>query len=177
MKLVLTTCLLAGTSAALAQEYVDIPHFFPGPNLVLEGNQSLISGEMKQRLDFHLEHAGRLALEFARSERVEITRYHFPTRIALYKDPKELARATRLPLKCPYGVVCARMDLDEGVIFLGQRTPWYIHAELGKWFFFHPAYRWGHNQAEDHKRLLLAKRFADFVMARAQDRVLRDELW
>ncbi|MCZ7649219.1 MAG: hypothetical protein M5U26_28850 [Planctomycetota bacterium] len=58
----------------------------------------------------------------------------------------------------------ARIDLNNGIVYLGRKTPMDLYTELGKWFFYAPDYRWGQQRLEDLKMLRRAERFARFCL-------------
>lgn len=113
---------------------------------------------------WHYRNAARLAQAFAEKEDVRVYRDQLPASLQLYLDPSGVAHATGQPRYEGGGEAVGRVDLRNGVVYLGSANPKVLYAELGKWFFYEPNYHWGQNRTEDRKRMYLAMRFARYCL-------------
>lgn len=113
---------------------------------------------------WHYRNAARLAQAFAEKENTRVYRDCLPASLQLYLDPSGVAHATGQPRYEGGGEAVGRIDLRNGVVYLGSANPKVLYAELGKWFFYEPNYHWGQNRTEDRKRMYLAMRFARYCL-------------
>lgn len=123
-----------------------------------------LSAEKHAALAWHFRNAARLAQEFAKTEKLSITRQKLPGMVIFYQNPMDLAQGTRLPSTDRLGQVVARIALNSGTLHLGRATPFDLYMELGKWFFYEPGFKWGANQSEDERHQALIKRFANYCL-------------
>lgn len=123
-----------------------------------------ISIEKQRLIGWHFRNAASLAEAFALKEGVAIQRSTLPARVDLFENPKGLSKATGLPYRLAYSEVVSRIDLRQGIVYLGRRTPEDLYVELGKWLFYESGYRWGQDEASDLRHLELAERFAAFCL-------------
>lgn len=123
-----------------------------------------ISFEKQCLIAWHFRNASRLADVFAKREGLTVQRSTLPARVEMYENPKGLSKATGLPHRLECSEVVSRVDLRQGIIYLGRRTPEDLYVELGKWIFYEPGYHWGQNEEADLSHLALAEKFAAFCL-------------
>lgn len=120
--------------------------------------------ERQTLLGWHYRNAAHLAAAFAEKENVTLQRTSLPGRVEIFLDPSGVAKATGCPARENGMLAVARIDLVNGCVYLGRRTPEDLYTELGKWFYYGPDYQWGKSRLEDIKMLRLAERFARFCL-------------
>lgn len=134
------------------------------PAELLVRSSSELTAEKQKLIAWHFRNAANLAEAFAKKERLTIQRTALPARVEMFKNPESLSIATGLPHSERLGEVVARMDLNQGVVYLGRSTPEDLYVELGKWLFYERGYRWGQDEAADRKHLALAEKFAAYCL-------------
>lgn len=134
------------------------------PAQLLVRSTGELNAAKQTQIAWHFRNAARLAEAFAKKEGISIQRSTLPARVELFKSPEGVAQATGLPASERLGDVVARIDLRQGIVYLGRQTPEDLYVELGKWLFYEANYRWGRNEAADRKHLDLAEKFAYFCM-------------
>lgn len=146
------------TSTTVSLESVDAP-----AELLVRSSLEL-TAEKQSQIAWHFRNAASLAEAFAKQEGLSIQRSALPARVEIFKNPDGVAAATGLPQSERLGEVVARMDLSQGIVYLGRSTPEDLYVELGKWLFYERGYRWGQDEAADRKHLALAEKFAAFCL-------------
>jgi hypothetical protein len=112
----------------------------------------------------HFRNAERLAPLFAEREGLAVQRAGLPRRAELFDSPEGVAAVTGMPRFEAAGEAVARMDLNEGIVYLGRNCAEDVYAELGKWFFYEPRFVWGRSRGDDERHVRLIERFAGFCL-------------
>lgn len=134
------------------------------PAALVVRSSVVLGAEQQERLAWHYRNAALQAERFATRQGATIMRRGIPNRVEVFDSPRSLAEATMMPAS-EYGwEVVARVDLRDGVVYLGRQTVEDLYVELGKWFLYPADYRWGQDRERDLALLKQAETFARFCM-------------
>ena len=157
-------------AAGNLQEYLTKPGTQSKTALVLwpssleVGSANPLTKTQLDALSAQYRHAARMAEKFSQEKKLEIVRDTMPTRVNLLSSPAEVAQMTNRTENDRLGLVVARINLNQGIVYLGRSNPSDLYMELGKWFFYQPTYKWGQDLQADQEHMAMIKNFAAFCM-------------
>lgn len=131
--------------------------------LIVISTEQLRAAQL-ETLVSHFRNAEQLAPLFAAKEGLAVHRAGLPRRAELFDSPEGVAAVTGQPRFEAAGEAVARMDLTEGIVYLGRNNAADVYCELGKWFFYEPQFVWGRSRGDDERHVRLIERFARFCL-------------
>ena len=130
------------------------------PDRLEIGSASALSKSQQDTLIAQYRMAAKMAEVFAQEKNLKIVRDVLPSRVNMLSSTAEVAEMTKRPEMDRLGLVVARIDLTQGIVYLGRSNAQDLYMELGKWFFYQPQYSWGKDLKADQDHQALIKAFA-----------------
>ncbi len=130
------------------------------PDRLEVGSSNVLNKTQQDTLLAQYRTAAKMAEIFARENNLTIVRDVLPGRVNMLSSTAEVAEMTKRPEMDRLGLVVARIDLTQGIVYLGRSNTQDLYMELGKWFFYQPQYSWGKDLKADQEHQAMIKAFA-----------------